>query len=233
MGEMSREDFLALTPEDLLGPLNEVEARNAPKILFIEGDRSLLEAGPRVAVIGARHATDEGIRRTKRLVRQLVENGVTVVSGLAEGVDTAAHQASLETGGRTIAVIGTPLDKSYPAKNSQLQAFLSKKHLVISQFAIGTPTQPKNFPQRNRTMALVSHASVIVEAGESSGSLSQGWEALRLGRPLFILRSIVDNSELKWPIQMLEYGASILTEVEDVLDVIPCANMPRQYDAAF
>jgi DNA processing protein len=233
MSERGKEAFLALTPEELLGPLNDVEARNAPKILFIEGERGLIGAGPRVAVIGARRVSEEGLRRTKRLAREMIEAGVTVVSGLAEGVDTAAHQAALDTGGRTIAVIGTPLDKAYPATNRQLQAFLAENHLVISQFALGTPTQPKNFPQRNRTMALISHASVIVEAGESSGSLSQGWEALRLGRPLFLLRSIVEEPGLKWPAQMLEYGAAILTGVQDLLDVIPCANMSEQLDAAF
>jgi DNA processing protein len=233
MGEASKEGFLALTPEDLLGPLNEVEARNAPKILFIEGHREVISAGPRVAVIGARKATDEGIRRTKRLARELSANGVTIVSGLAEGVDTAAHQAALETGGRTIAVIGTSLDKAYPSGNRELQDLLAEKYLVISQFAVGTPTQPRNFPLRNRTMALISHASVIVEAGESSGSLSQGWEALRLGRPLFLLRSILESTDLKWPAQMLDYGASVLTEVEDLLDVIPCGAPVEPCDAAF
>jgi len=233
MSEESKGRVLTLTPEELLGPLNEVEARHAPKFLFIEGDRNLLRTGPRVAVIGSRRVTEDGLRRTNRLARELVGAGVTVISGLAEGVDTAAHQASIEAGGKTVAVIGTPLDKAYPTSNRKLQAYLSENQLVISQFAIGTPTQPKNFPQRNRTMALISHASVIVEAGESSGSLSQGWEALRLGRPLFLLRSIFDDPALKWPTQMLEYGASVLTDVEELLEVIPCADMSEQFDAAF
>ncbi|MBI4959082.1 MAG: DNA-protecting protein DprA [Desulfovibrio sp.] len=233
MGELSRDGFLALTPEELLGPLNDVEGRNAPKLLFIAGNRDLVWAGPRVAVIGARKASEDGIRRSRRLARELAENGVTVVSGLAEGIDTAAHQAAIESGGRTIAVIGTPLDKAYPAANRGLQARLAEQYLVVSQFALGTPTQPKNFPLRNRTMALISHASVIIEAGESSGSLSQGWEALRLGRPLFLLRSIVENPALKWPAQMLDYGASVLSGVDELLDAIPCSDLAAQFDAAF
>jgi DNA processing protein len=232
MGEASTDRFLAIRPEELLGPLNEVETKNAPKLLFLEGHREVIGAGPRVAVIGSRKATQEGLRRTRRLARELSQNGVTIVSGLAAGVDTAAHRSALEAGGRTIAVIGTPLDQAYPSSNRQLQGLLAEQHLVVSQFAVGTATQPRNFPQRNRTMALISHASVIVEAGESSGSLSQGWEALRLGRPLFLLRSIVDDPNLQWPAKMLDYGASVLTAVEDLLDVIPSGTASERFDAA-
>ena len=233
MGEVSKDGFPALTPVDLLGPLNEIETRYVPKALFIQGDRGLLKGGPRVAIIGARRVSPEGARRAKRLAWMLAERGVTIVSGLAEGVDTAAHKGAIEAGGHTVTVIGTPLDKSYPASNRSLQTFLAESHLVISQFASGTPVQPRNFPQRNRTMALISHASVIVEATETSGSLSQGWEALRLGRPLFLVRSIFENPDLKWPAKMREYGAEVLTDVDDVLDRIPSGNLTDLCDAAF
>lgn len=116
-----------------------------------------------------------------------------VVSGLAEGIDTAAHRAAIDAGGKTIAVLGTPLDKSYPRSNAELQRTLMEEHAVLSQFPVGYPTQPKNFPMRNATMALIVCASVIVEAGESSGALSQGSETLRLGRMLFIMESVFAN----------------------------------------
>jgi len=210
-----------LTPEELLGPLNEVESKFAPKRLFVAGATELLKARPRVAIIGSRNASDDGLRRASKLAKELVREGVVIVSGLAEGIDTAAHTTAIQLGGRTVAVIGTGLDQTFPTKNRDLQNQIAADHLLVSQFDFGTPIQRKNFPLRNRTMALVSHASVIVEAGESSGSLSQGWEALRLGRPLFLLRSLVENKALKWPAEMVEYGASVLTRTDDVLDAIP------------
>ena len=96
-----------------------------------------------------------------------------------------------------------------------------RNHLAISQFPIGYPTRPRDFVIRNRTMALISDASIIVEAGDSSGSLHQGWEALRLGRPLFIWKAIVNNPSLKWPKKMIEYGALELNDPEEIIDHIP------------
>ena len=143
------------------------------------------------------------------------------MSGLAEGIDTAAHEAAIRHGGSTVAVLGTPLDKSYPARNSELQETIMRNHWAISQFPVGYPTQPKNFVIRNRTMALISDASIIVEAGETSGSLHQGWEALRLGRQLFISERITSNTSLKWPKKMIDYGAVGLTEFDEIVDVLP------------
>jgi DNA processing protein len=225
--------FATLSAEELLGPLNEVEAKFAPKRLFVMGDRELLSYSPRVAIIGSRRASEEGLRRAAKLSRELVKRGVSIVSGLAEGIDTVAHSSAIQAGGRTIAVIGTPLNVSFPAKNRDLQNRISADHLLISQFESGTPIQRKNFPLRNRTMALLSHASVIVEAGETSGSLSQGWEALRLGRPLFLLQSVLENPTLQWPKEMIDYGASVLSESEDVLDVIPRSSKAGYAELAF
>lgn len=222
-----------LTPEDLLGPLNEVESKYAPKQLFIQGDRGLLSDGPRVAIIGSRRASGEGLRRAAKLTRELVREGVVIVSGLAEGIDTAAHTTAIDSRGRTIAVIGTPLEEVFPAKNRRLQEDIASHQLLVSQFSSGAPIRRENFPQRNRTMALLSHASVIVEAGETSGSLSQGWEALRLGRPLFLLQSILKNSDLKWPRELIDHGASILTSTADVLEVIPSSSRTDYAEPAF
>ncbi len=233
MGELAGGSVLTMTPMQLLGPLNEVEERNAPKLLYLSGHSEWMGLVPRVAVIGARKASDDGLRRSRRLARELVERGVTIVSGLASGIDTEAHKTALEAGGKTIAVLGTPLDQAYPSENRNLQARLAVEHLVVSQFPLGSRTYKGNFPLRNRTMALLSHASVIVEAGESSGSLSQGWEALRLGRPLFLLRSIVDNPALAWPSKMLDYGANVLSDLEDLLDAIPSPGFAGHLDAVF
>lgn len=194
-------------PEELLGPLNEVERKNAPQALFAAGDVSLLERGARVSVVGTRKPSKEGMAQAKVIAETLATRGVVVVSGLAEGIDTVAHEAALAVGGRSIAVIGTPLDVTYPKQNAALQARLASEHLVITQFPSGRPTRPSDFPMRNRTMALVSDATVIVEAGDGSGTLHQGWEALRLGRALFIPEMAVADASLAWPMEFVKYGA--------------------------
>ena len=216
-------DIEELTPEELLGPLSEVEARNAPRTLYLVGDRELLTKGARVSIVGSRKATPEGRGRAARLARLLVERDIVVVSGLAEGIDTAAHTTAIETGGRTVAVLGTPLDKCFPAKNRQLQERIGRDHLLVSQFAPESGTGRKAFPMRNRTMALLSDATVIVEAGESSGTLHQGYEALRLGRPVFLMESVVSNESLTWPKEMMGYGAEVLSDqtVEMFFEMVP------------
>jgi DNA processing protein len=207
--------------EDLIGPLNDVEKKFAPKELYVVGPLSIPLPSPRVSVIGSRKASPEGLKAASDISRTLARHKVTVVSGLAEGIDTSAHMAAIEEGGRTVAVLGTPLDRVYPHTNLKLQETIKRQHLLISQFPIGYPIQPKNFVLRNRTMALISDASIIVEAGDASGSLHQGWEALRLGRPLFIWKTVMRDSSLKWPAEMVRYGATELEDPEKVLEVLP------------
>jgi len=215
-----------------MGGLNEFERRHAPEQLYACGDVSLLEAASRVAVVGSRNASLPGRKRVAKLVAALVQRDVVIVSGLAAGIDTAAHEETLNHHGRTIAVLGTPLDEAHPPSNAALQRRLMERHLVVSQFPAGHPTLRSNFPRRNRTMALLCHASVIVEAGESSGTLSQGWEALRLNRPLFILRSVFENGELTWPEEMRQYGAQVLEDVEQILQALPLG-LPPLEEVAF
>jgi DNA processing protein len=230
----TRERFMQMTVAEALGTLTDVEEKNAPKTLYFQGNRELLNHGPRVSVVGSRKASEEGLKRARSLARALVAHDIVVVSGLAEGIDTAAHTSALEAGGKTFAVIGTPLDKYYPAENKDLQVRLASEQLVISQFPIGAATTPKNFPIRNRTMALLSDATVIVEAGEKSGTLHQGWEALRLGRVLFLMESVANDPALSWPREMIKYGAQVLTREnlsEELADLSSLAS--RKADAVF
>lgn len=226
MNSVQRE-FLTLTPEKLLGPLNDVEKKYAPKEIFAAGHMEIPLPRPRVAIVGSRKASMTGLKATADIAKTLSKKGVVIVSGLAEGIDTAAHTATIEEKGRTIGIIGTSLDRVYPRKNSKLQDEMMTDQLVLSQFPIGYPTRPENFVMRNRTMALISNASIIVEAGETSGSLHQGWEALRLGRPLFIWKSIMDNSSLIWPKEMLRYGALELNDTERILDLLPSQRITK------
>jgi DNA processing protein len=211
------------TPESLLGDLNDVERKNAPAELYLAGDVDLLRQGSRVSVVGSRKVSELGVRRAAILCKALVEHGIVVVSGLAEGVDRVAHETAMAAGGRTVAVLGTPLDATYPEAHRALQERIVRDHLAVSQFASGAPVRRQNFPQRNRTMALLTDATVIVEAGEKSGTLHQGWEALRLGRPLFLLESVAIDPGLSWTKEMIHYGAQILSRrnLERVLRNLP------------
>lgn len=189
--------------------------------LFVRGSLNIPLTYPKVSIIGSRKASTQGIANAQKIAKKLIENQVIIVSGLAEGIDTAAHVTASSMNGKTIAVIGTPLDKVYPKINYELQQELVKSHLVVSQFPTGYPITGKNFVIRNRTMALISDASVIVEAGKTSGSKHQGWETLRMGRPLFIWESVVNDKELDWPTEMIEHGAVELSDPSVILEVLP------------
>jgi len=204
--------------------LNDFETKHAPSTLWYEGNKELLSKGARVSVVGSRKPSREGRIRARAFAKELVELGITVVSGLAEGIDTIAHSTAIQFGGNTIAVLGTPLNEVYPKKNAQLLDDIKRSHLAISQFAIGRPFQPQNFPRRNRTMALISDATVIIEASEKSGTRHQGWEALRIGRSLFILESVVKDKDLSWPKEMMQYGAQMITR-ENIKDAL--LDLPR------
>lgn len=204
-------EFKAYTLENLLGSLNEFERKNAPETIFAAGDVSILHL-PVVSIVGSRKTSEEGLKRTSFLTKKLTERGIAILSGLAEGIDAMAHSTAIRIGGKTIGVLGTPLDQFYPKSNQPLQEKMMSSHLVLSQFPSGRVITKKNFPMRNRLMALLSGATVIVEANEKSGSLHQAWEALRLNRPLYFLKSNLDRSDLTWPSELLSYGAKILTE---------------------
>src|SRR5699024_9863913 len=146
-------------------------------------------------VVGTRKVSEDGAARTRKLVRSLVEHDFTIVSGLAEGVDTIAHQTAIDTGGRTIAVIGTPLSENYPKQNKALQEHIARHFPFISQVPV-LPYQAQHsrlhrcfVPERNKTMSALSDATVIVEANQTSGTLTQARAALQQGLKLFILEN--------------------------------------------
>ena len=138
--------------------------------------------------------------------------GIVVVSGLARGIDTVAHETAMQYGGRTVAVLATPLDRAAPPGNAGLQQRIIREHVAVTQFPPGTPVQKMNFTIRNRTMALLSVATIIVEAGPNSGTRHQGWEAIRLGRPLFFLESALTLSDARWIQELRDYGAEVLND---------------------
>lgn len=213
---------LPVTPEELLGRrLNTTEQKYSPGTIYVSGRKDYLGLGPRVAIVGTRSATQKGRNTARELAAALAREGVIIISGLARGIDTEAHEGAIESGGKTIAVLGTPLSVFYPPENRELQEKIQSQHLLVSQFPEGKPVLKSNFIMRNRTMALLCDASIIVEAGDSSGTLSQGWEALRLGRPLLIWHEVLERKDLEWPNKMIEFGARVLNDISIVLDNLP------------
>jgi len=188
--------------------------------LWCAGDTSIVEK-PCVAVVGTRKVSKEGAARARRLARELAESAVVVVSALAEGVDTEALTAAMAAGGRVIGVIGTPINKAYPAANKRLQEQIYTNHLLISQFEPGRPTFPSNFPERNKLMAILSDATVIIEASDTSGALHQADACMRLKRWLLIAQAIVDDRKLSWPSRFRDKPqVKVLTKTADVLNVL-------------
>lgn len=205
-------------PAERLGVSNGLLLR-FPRIHCV-GDLALLDV-PGVAIVGARKASAEGRKRASQLARDLARAGVVVVSGLAEGIDFAAQTAAIDNGGRTIAVIGTPLDKVYPEKHAALQELIYREHLLVSAFEWGDKFTPSNFPERNRIMARLARATVIIEASDTSGSLHQAAESVQVGHPVFIAKAVVDNPKLTWPRRFLGEGkplGRVLTSSADVVD---------------
>lgn len=197
------------------------DAAHPVELLYYQGWWDLANSRS-VAVVGARKPSRAGLARTRRLVRALAADDFTVVSGLAAGVDRMAHETAIEENGRTIAVIGTPLSHTYPKENGELQEHISKHFLLVSQVPVKryeSQDYRRNrlfFPERNVTMSALTEATVIVEAGETSGTLIQARAALRQGRKLFILDSCFRDPQLAWPARLAGKGAVRVRDYDDI-----------------
>ncbi len=197
------------------------DAAHPVELLYYQGWWDLV-ASRSVAVVGTRHPTREGCARAQKLVKQLVQDEFTIVSGLAAGIDTVAHTTAIDEGGRTIAVIGTPLSHFYPKENAELQRYISEHFLIISQVPLQRYESQDYrynrmfFPERNVTMSALTEATIIVEAGEKSGTLFQARAALSQKRKLFILDSCFRNPRLTWPEKFAAKGALRVRDYDDI-----------------
>jgi DNA processing protein len=202
-------------------PLKLRDARYPIELLYFQGWWDFVES-PCISIVGTRAPSEEGKSRAKKLTRWLVGKGYTIISGLARGIDTVAHTTAIHEGGKTIAVIGTPLSKTYPHENANLQKTISEEHLLISQVPVvrnskhGPTFNRMFFPERNVTMSVLSEATIIVEAGETSGTLTQARAALQQGRKLFILDSCFLDEQLTWPKKYAEKGAVRVRDFDDI-----------------
>jgi DNA processing protein len=208
------------------------DAREPLEVLYYSGNLDYLSTKS-IAIVGSREPSPEGLKRVERLARLLVKDDFTIVSGLAMGIDTQAHTTAIKEGGRTIAVIGTPLDTSYPKENMELQKQIAKEHLLVSQvpfYRYKKQTFHGNrlfFPERNKTMSALTEATIIVEASDTSGTLIQAKAALDQGRKLFILESCFLNPKITWPQKYAEQGAIRVKEYEDIIKYLTPPTRPN------
>ena len=210
----------ALSPADAGYPSRLAEVPDAPATLHVRG--ALVDADAlAVAVVGSRRATPYGLEVAETLAADLAARGVTIVSGLARGIDAAAHRGALRVGGRTLAVLGSGVDVIYPPENRRLAAEITERGALLSQFAPGTPPLPQNFPTRNQVIAALSLAVVVVEAAEKSGSLITARLAAELGREVLAVPGRITAPESRGANRLIQDGAHVAMGWEDVVGVLP------------
>lgn len=217
---LERHDVGMICWEDAAYPplLREIHA--PPPVLFIRGDPALLRL-PQLAIVGSRKATREGLRNAHEFARGAVEGGLTVTSGLALGIDAAAHEGALAAGGNTVAVLGTGIDQLYPHQNRALGQRIIERGAVVSELAPGVPARPGHFPRRNRIISGLSRAVLVVEAGLRSGSLITARLALEQGREVFAVPGSIRNPAARGCHHLLRQGAALVESAEDVLAEMP------------
>ena len=231
--EMSRLGALGakpLTLDDGDYPARLRSIADPPPILYVRGEL-LPEDDLSVAIVGTRRATAYGRQAAERFARGLAENHVTVTGGLARGIDTFAHRAALDAGGRTIAVLGSGLDIIYPSENRKLSEEIAEQGALISEFPLGTKPDAVNFPRRNRIISGLSAATLVVEAGETSGALITAEFALEQGRDVLAVPGNIFSPVSRGPNRLIADGARPVCEMRDLLEGLKLEAAVEQRDA--
>lgn len=217
-----------LTWEDEAYPQPLLEIPQSPPVLFLKGE--LVEEDRwSVAVVGTRRYTSYGRQVAEEIARALAQQGVTVVSGLARGIDGISHRAALDAGGRTIAVLGSGVDRIYPPEHRRLAEEIAENGAVVSDYPLGTPPEGQNFPPRNRIISGLSRAVIVVEAGSRSGALITAKYAADQGREVFAVPGNVHSPKSKGPNALIKQGAHPLVDAGDVFEVLELSQikLPR------
>lgn len=212
-------DRHVLTLTDPAYPAALLEAPEPPSVLYARGSLQLLGT-PCIAVVGSRNASAGGVRNAEQFSRALAEAGQTVVSGLALGIDAAAHQGALEAGGRTIAVLGTGIDRIYPARNAELARRIVEgdQGLILSELPLGSGPLAHHFPRRNRIIAGLSRGVLVVEAATESGSLITARLAAESGREVFAIPGSIHSPQSRGCHQLIRQGAKLVESISDILE---------------
>lgn len=230
--EQSHDDakLLLLADEDFPGMLTE--GLTPPPLLFIRGNTQCLQQ-PALAIVGSRHATPQALRIASEFATELAQKGVVIVSGMADGIDTAAHQGALKGSGSTVAVWGTGIDRVYPARNKELAQQISHHGCLISEFPLGTRPLAGNFPRRNRLIAALSQGTLVVEAAVESGSLITARLAGEMGREVMAIPGSIDNPLSKGCHLLIKQGAKLvenLTDIEQECTLLLQKNQMQAYN---
>lgn len=207
-----------LTLADPGYPSELLETADPPLLLFAIGSLELLQHPQRLAIVGSRNPTPQGEHNAHDFAQALAAAGVCIVSGLAMGVDGAAHRGALDAGGPTIAVVGTGLDRVYPRHHLELAHRIAERGLVLSEFLLGTPPTAANFPKRNRIIAGVSQGTLVVEAALASGSLITARLAAEMGREVFAIPGSIHATQSKGCHALIRQGAKLIESAQDVLE---------------
>lgn len=197
------------------------ETYDPPILLYVKGDFARAMAQPAIAVVGSRHCSTYGRNVAEKLGRELAERGVTIVSGLARGIDSTAHRSALDGGGLTVAVMGTGLDGVYPKENVKLAERIAEHGALVTEFPLATPPVPQNFPFRNRVISGLSLGVLIVEGAERSGSLITARMAYEQGRDVFAVPGNITSSKSFGPNYLIKDGAKLVQSWRDVIEELP------------
>lgn len=211
-----------VTLADSCYPRSLLNISDPPPLFYVKGRLDLLNS-PSLAVIGSRHATPQGLRNSETFSSSLGDAGLCVVSGLAHGIDAAAHRGGLASSCSTIAVVGTGLDKVYPAANRDLAHQIAERGTIISEFPLGTPPIAGNFPRRNRLISGLSLGCLVVEASIQSGSLITARLAIEQGREVFAIPGSIHSPQSKGCHTLIKQGAKLVETSQDILDELQCA----------
>jgi DNA processing protein len=206
-----------LTLADPDYPQALLEIADPPALLYCKGRRELL-GQPALGIVGSRNATPQGLRDAEAFARALADAGLTIVSGLALGIDAAAHRGGLAGAGASIAVIGTGLDRVYPARNQALARQLASDGLIVSEFALGTAPMPGHFPRRNRIISGLARGVLVVEAAPDSGSLITARVATEQGREVFAIPGSIHSPLSRGCHALIKQGAKLVESAADILD---------------
>lgn len=218
-----------LTPKDLDYPKSLKIIKNKPQELYFEGDIKCCNL-PCITVVGSRNMSEYGKNMTRKIVSELVEAGVCIVSGLAVGIDTVAHETCLEKGGKTIAVLGSGLNKIFPTENIDLyKRIISSGGCVMSEQMPDEPAQKIYFPARNRIVSGLSLATLVVEAAYRSGTSITAKSALKQGKKVFCIPNSVGSKNSAGTINLIKKGATLITDGRDILCLIGLIDKPDDY----
>lgn len=220
-----------LTLADAGYPPALLEIADPPTLLYVRGNPALLlQRG--IAVVGSRNATPQGMQTAEHFAKALAGQGQTIVSGLALGIDTAAHRGALVAGGDTVAVIGTGADRLYPARNQQLALAIAERGAIVSEFPLGTPAVAHNFPRRNRIISGLARGVLVVEAAPESGSLITARLAAEQGREVFAIPGSIHSPVARGCHRLIKQGAKLVETAADILEELTAYTAPPAQPAA-